>query len=44
MPMPKQTVYTKYAFRPMPDACASGRLDSRPMRTVPMTAEMAVAM
>ena len=28
----------------MPEAWARGRLDSRPMSTVPMTAEMAVAM
>ena len=28
----------------MPEACANGRLDSRPIKTVPMTAEIAVAM
>ena len=37
-------VKTKKAFRPMPDACASGSFAIRPMSSVPTTAEIAVAM
>ena len=44
MPKPSTQVYTKKAFNPMPEAWARGRLASRPMHTVPTTAEMAVAM
>ena len=42
-PRPKQTVYTKKAFNPMPGACAYGTFATSPMTSVPMMAAMIVA-
>ena len=41
--MPRQTVYTKKALRPMPGARAKGFLAYRPITSVPMMAASAVA-
>ena len=41
--MPKQTVYTKKALRPMPGARANGFLANRAITSVPMMAARAVA-
>ena len=41
--MPRQTVYTKKAFRPIPGARAKGFLAYRAITRVPMMAARAVA-